>query len=67
MCNQYCIILLYIVVQGSSDELAMAGTLESESNSSIKSDMSNFLEKEVDPGKSLFYCMSQFLSLLQHN
>ena len=50
VCNQYCIILFYIIVQ--------------EINSSIKSDMSNSLEKEVDPGKSLFYCMSQ---LLQHN
>ena len=39
VCNQYCIILFYIVVQGSSDQLAMAGTLESESNL----------------GKSLFY------------
>ena len=39
VCNQYCIILFYIVVQGSSDQLAMVGTLESGSNL----------------GKSLFY------------
>ena len=35
VCNQYCIILFYIVFQGSSDQLAMVGTLESRSNSSI--------------------------------
>ena len=37
--NQHCIILFYIVVEGSSDQLAMVGTLESGSNL----------------GKSLFY------------
>ena len=40
VCNQFCIILFYFVVEGSSDQLAIAGTLESASNL----------------GKSLFYC-----------